>query len=198
MDEGERQVTRPGRAVSPGAYVAEPGKPAVEIDGGEHAARRGTVQTHTGRAGLVCQASIAPQGATCAYSRCTAPADVRLVLREDGPAYDYCEVDWPHVTHSLGTRGQTVTDTTGGIWTIRAEFPQWDVWHVKVSGVYYALTSFGGEGVSVHAYLIGALRARMLAAQEERRSSDVPADFPHRGHDPHVRANTARAGTVGG
>jgi len=148
--------------------------------------------------GPVCEASIAPGGAKCAYGHCQATADVRLVLRQGDPPFDYCEVHWPHVTDALRARGQTVTDTTGTIWTIRAEFQNWDIWHVKVSGVYYALTTFGGEGVSVHAYLIGALRARMLAAQEERRSSDVPADFPHRGHDPHVRANTARAGTVGG
>ncbi len=122
--------------------------------------------------GLVCQASIAPQGARCVYGRCTDPASVRLVLREGHPPYDYCEVDWPHVTHSLATRGQTVTDTTGDIWTIRAEFPRWDIWHVRVSGVYYALTTFAGEGVSVHAYLIGALRERMLAAEQSRARKD--------------------------
>ena len=146
--------------------------------------------------GLVCQASIPPQGATCAYGRCEAPADVRLVLRHGDAPYDYCEIDWPHITHSLGTRGQSVTDTTGDIWAIRAELPRWDIWHVKVSGVYYALTTFGGEGVSVHGYLIGVLRARMLAAQEERNSSYLP-DSSQRARDPTCR-HTARAGTVGG
>jgi len=119
-------------------------------------------------AGLVCQASMAPEGAECAYGHCRAPAEVRLVLRDGDQGHDYCEIDWPRVTHALKARGQTPTDTTGDIWTIRAEFPNWDVWHVQVSGVYYALTSFGGEGVSVHAYLVGALRAGMLAAERAR------------------------------
>src|SRR5260370_38951250 len=123
--------------------------------------------------GLVCEASIAPPGATCAYGHCQATADVRLVLREGHPAYDYCEIDWPRVSRALGTRAQEVQDTTGIIWTLRAEFPNWDIWHVKVSGVYYALTTFHGEGVSVHAYLVGTLRARMLAAQESRANDSA-------------------------
>src|SRR5260370_26521629 len=124
--------------------------------------------------GLVCQASIAPDGATCAYGHCQAPADVRIVLRHGDPPYDYCEVDWPRVTAALRARGQEAQDTSGIIWTLRAEFPRWDIWHVQVSGVYYALTTFAGDGVSVHAYLVGTLRARMSAAQDSKANAPAP------------------------
>ncbi len=133
---------------------------------------------HAGFAGLVCQASIAPPGVQCAYGTCQATATVRLMLRHGHPPYDYCEVDWPRVTDTLRTRGQTVTDTTGDMWTVRAEFANWEIWQSKSSGVYYALTSFGGRGVSVHAYLAGTLRAGMRAAEQNRTSAETPATGP--------------------
>jgi len=110
---------------------------------------------------------------------------VRLVLRHGDPAYDYCDLDWPRVTETLRARGLDVTDTTGNIWTVRAEFGHWEIWQSGSSGIYYALTSFGGVGVSVHAFLVGRLRAGMLAAEQARASavnaqdtSEAPATGP--------------------
>jgi len=102
---------------------------------------------------------------------CGETATVRLMLRHGDPAYDYCDLDWPRVTETLRARGLDVTDTTGNIWTIRAESAGWEIWQSTSSGIYYALTSFGGAGVSVHAFLVGTLRAAMLAAEQNRPTS---------------------------
>ena len=112
-----------------------------------------------------------PAGAGCSRVGCGETATVRLMLRHGDPAYDYCDLDWPRVTETLRARGLDVTDTTGNIWTIRAESAGWEIWQSTSSGIYYALTSFGGAGVSVHAFLVGTLRAAMLAAEQNRPTS---------------------------
>jgi hypothetical protein len=94
-----------------------------------------------------------------------------LMLRHGDQAYDYCDLDWPHAAETLRARGLDVTDTTGNMWTVRAEFPHWEIWQSRSSSIYYALTSFGGVGVSVHAFLVGTLRAGMLAAEQARASA---------------------------
>jgi hypothetical protein len=101
---------------------------------------------------------------------CGENATVRLVLRSGDAPYDYCDLDWPRVTETLRARGLDVADTTGNIWTVRAEFSNWEIWQAASSGIYYALTSSGGVGVSVHAFLAGTLRAAMLAAGQRRAS----------------------------
>jgi hypothetical protein len=119
---------------------------------------------------LACQASVSPAAAACSRVSCGEATTVRLMLRHGDPAYDYCDLDWPGVTETLQARGLDVTDTTGDIWTIHAEFSNWEIWRSTSSGAYYALTSFGGVGVSVHAFLVGTLRAGMLAAEQARGS----------------------------
>ena len=136
-------------------------------------ARQSRIMNQLG--GLACQASVSPADAECSRVGCGQTVTVRLVLRHGDSAYDYCDLDWPHVTKTLRARGLEVTDTTGNIWTVRAEFPHWEIWQSGSSGIYYALTSFGGVGVSVHAFLVGTLRAGMLAA-EQARASEVKAD----------------------
>jgi len=124
--------------------------------------------------GLACQASVPPTGTGCSRVGCGETATVRLVLRHGDPAYDYCDLDWPRVTETLRARGLDVTDTTGNIWTVRAEFGHWEIWQSTSSGIYYALTSFGGVGVSVHAFLWAGC-ARACWPPEQARASAVNA-----------------------
>jgi hypothetical protein len=129
-------------------------------------AGRSRIMNQLGR--LACQASVSPAGAACSRVGCGEAATVRLMLRHGDPAYHYCDLDWPRVTETLRARGLDVTDTTGDIWTIHAEFSDWKIWRSTNSGAYYALTSFDGVGASVRAFLVGTLRAGMLAAEQAR------------------------------
>jgi hypothetical protein len=144
-------------------------KPVTQLAGaGSATAQAGRPRIMGRSGGLACQASVPPAGAGCSRVGCGEAVTVRLILRHDDPAYDYCDLDWPRVTETLRARGLDVTDTTGNIWTVRAEFPHWEIWQSGSSGIYYALTTFGGVGVSVHAFLAGTLRAGMLAAGQAR------------------------------
>jgi hypothetical protein len=120
--------------------------------------------------GLTCQASVPPPGATCACPYCCSTAAVRLVTHHGAEPADYCELDWPLVSESIAALGQAVVDVTGDLWTVCAEFPNWDVFQSS-TGRFYASTSLDGQGTTVDAYLVGELRAQMVKTERQAAQS---------------------------
>ncbi len=117
---------------------------------------------------IACQASIPPEGAECSHDYCASTAVVRLVThRGAGPA-DFCDLEWRRVRATIMARGHTITDITGDVWTLRAEFPHWHVWEC-VTGLFYATANFDSQGTTVYAYLIGKLRMEIAAVEDAKK-----------------------------
>jgi hypothetical protein len=95
---------------------------------------------------------------------------VRLVTHHGAEPADYCELDWPLISESVVALGRAIVDVTGDPWTVRAEFPNWDVFQSS-SGRFYASTSLNGQGTTVDAYLVGELRAQMVKTERQAAQS---------------------------
>jgi len=113
---------------------------------------------------IACQVSIPPQGAECSHECCATPAVVRLVTHHGADPTDWCDLDWRRVRATILARGHTIVDTTGDVWSLRAEFPNWHIWE-SCTGLFYATANFDGQGTTVHSYLIGKLRAEIMAGE---------------------------------
>jgi hypothetical protein len=126
--------------------------------------------------GLEYQAALPPEGATCDGDRCRSVALVRLIVPRPkiagddhaGPlaVWEMCDLHWPSLRWACENSGHPVTDTTGSLRGVAAEFPTWNVW-CSDGGRLYAATYTGGpdgpHGITVDAWLAGQLRAKMRA-----------------------------------
>ncbi len=139
-----------------------------------------TVQTIMSRhPALTYQVTTPPAYSTCQGDLCGSVAAVRLTiprprftadgLHDDDGAlvtWDTCDLHWPSLRDTCVRSGHQIVDQTGDLRRLSAEFTVWNIWRSD-QGRLYASARLNGsvQGTTVHAYLVGHLRAQMESMQ---------------------------------
>lgn len=126
------------------------------------------------------QATIPPPGAACSEDGCCSVAVVRVTVSlarrtadvmpgngQQPAAWDTCELHWPRFRYACVRGGHAIADASGDPAQLKADFPAWRLWTSVDAGRLYATARTpGGQGTTVHACLVGQLRAQIEQAME--------------------------------
>jgi len=119
------------------------------------------------------QATMPPDDTTCGMRSCSARATVRTVIppsrfeadgvdhSQDPSTFDTCVCHWPIMRAAVLGNGHEITDTTGDIEALKADYPTWSVFRSDSGRLYAAACRGTGLGITLDAWLAGQLRAQM-------------------------------------